>query len=136
MRKLLIVPILCLGLGGCASLPSIHTIETAIQLGTASIANPVTKQRLYQIESAITIVFAGLNTWKDQCRAGTIPASCKDQIAHVQIFTRQLKPYLVQLRAFVKNNDQVNASVVFNQITDLISAIKSQAATNNIKIGS
>lgn len=136
MRKLLIVPILCLGLGGCASLPSIHAIETAIQLGTASIANPVTKQRLYQIESAITVVFVGLNTWKDQCRAGTIPASCKDQIAHVQIFTRQLKPYLVQLRGFVKNNDQVNAAAIFNQITDTISAIKAQAATNNIKIGS
>lgn len=136
MRKLLIVPILCLGLGGCASLPSIHAIETAIQLGTASIANPVTKQRLYQIESAITIVFAGLNTWKQQCKAGTIPVSCRDQIAQVQIVTRQLKPYLTQLRAFVKNNDQVNASVVFNQITDLISTVKSQAATNNIKIGS
>lgn len=135
MKKLLIVPVI-LGLGGCASLPTIHTIETAIQLGTASIANPVTKQRLYQIESAITVVFAGLNTWKAQCKAGTIPASCKDQIGHVQVFTRQLPLYLTRLRGFVKNNDQVNAMVVFNQITDTISAIKAQAVTNNVKIGS
>lgn len=136
MRKLLIIPLLCLSLGGCASLPSIHAIETAIQLGTATIANPVTKQRLYQMESAVTVVFVGLNTWKDQCRAGTIPPACKDQIAHVQVFTRQIPPYLKQLRAFVKNDDQVNAILIFNRLTDTISAIKAAAAANNQKIGS
>lgn len=133
MSKLLIVPLLCLSLGGCAT---IQAVETAVQLGTASIANPVTKERLYQVESAITIVFVGLNTWKDQCKRGTIPASCKDQIGHAQVYTRQFPLYLTRLRAFVKNNDQVNAVVVFNQIIDTISAVKAQAATNNIKIGS
>lgn len=136
MRKLFIIPLLCLSLGGCASLPSIHAIETAIQLGTATVANPVTKQRLYQMESAVTIVFTGLNTWKVQCRAGTIPVACKDQIAHVQVFTRQIPPYLRQLRAFVKNDDQVNAVLIFNRLTDTISVIKATAAANNQKIGS
>lgn len=136
MRKYLAIGLVAVSLSGCASLPSLHTIETLVQLGTASVANPVTKERLYWIESAITVVFVGLNTWKDQCRRGTIPSSCRDQIAHVQIFTRQLPPYLRQLRSFVKNNDQVNAGVVFNQITETISAVKSAAAVNNIKIGS
>lgn len=136
MRKYLAIGLVGLSLSGCASLPSLHTIETLAQLGSASVANPVTKQRLYQIESAVTVVFVGLNTWKDQCRRGTIPDSCKDQIAHVQVFTRQLPIYLKQLRGFVKTNDQVNAGVVFNQITDTISAVKAAAATNNIKIGS
>lgn len=136
MKKFLIVPILCLSLGACASLPSIQTIQTIAQLGTASVANPITKQRLYQMESAVTIVFAGLNTWKDQCRRGTLPATCRDQIAHVQIYTRQIPPYLKQLRAFVKNDDQINAVTVFNRLTETIAAIKAQAATNNIQIGS
>lgn len=136
MKKYLAIGLVAISLLGCASLPTLHTIETLAQLGIASIANPVTKQRLYQIESAVTVVFVGLNTWKDQCRRGTIPDSCKDQIAHVQVFTRQLPIYLKQLRGFVKTNDQVNAGVVFNQITETISAVKAAAATNNIKIGS
>lgn len=136
MKKLLAIGVVALSLGGCASLPSIHAIETAIQLGTATIANPVTKQRLYQMESAVTVVFVGLNTWKDQCRAGTIPVACKDQIAHVQVFTRQIPPYLRQLRAFVKNDDQVNAVLIFNRLTETISAVKAAAAANNQKIGS
>lgn len=136
MKKYLVIGLVAFNLSGCASLPSLHTIETLVQLGSASIANPVTKKRLYQIESAITVVFVGFNTWKDQCKRGTIPASCRDQIDHVQIFTRQLPPYLKQLRTFVKTNDQVNAVVVFNQITETISAVKSAAAVNNIKIGS
>lgn len=136
MKKLIAATILCLSLGACASLPSIQTIQTIVQLGTASVANPITKERLYQMESAVTIVFAGLNTWKDQCRRGTIPATCKDQIAHVQIYTRQIPPYLKQLRAFVKNDDQVNAATIFNRLTEAIAAVKSQAAINNIQIGS
>lgn len=136
MKKYLVVGLMAFSLSGCASLPSLHTIETIAQLGSASITNPVTKQRLYQIESAVTVVFVGLNTWKDQCRRGVIPASCKDQIAHVQVFTRQLPPYLKQLRTFVRNNDQVNAGVVFNQIAETIAAVKSAAAVNNIHIGS
>lgn len=133
MKKLLIIPLLCLSLAGCAT---IQAVETVAQLGTASIANPITKQRLYQVEAAVTVVFAGLNTWKSQCKVGMIPASCKDQIAHVQVYTRQFPLYLTRLRAFVKTNDQVNAAVVFNQIIDTITAVKAQAATNNIKIGS
>lgn len=136
MKKLLTIGLVAFSLVGCASLPSIHTIETITQLGTASVANPVTKQRLYQIESAITVVFVGLNAWKDQCKSGAIPATCKDQIAHVQIFTRQLPIYLKQLRAFVRSDDQVNAMAVFNRITSTIADVKAQAASNNIKIGS
>lgn len=136
MKRYLAIGLLAFSLGGCATLPTIHAIETAIQLGTATIANPVTKQRLYQIEQAITIVFVGLNTWKDQCKARTIPASCRDQIAHVQIYTRQLPIYLKQLRTFVKNDDQINAILVFNRVTETISAVKAQAAVNNQKIGS
>lgn len=136
MKRIILALTLSLSLGACASLPSIHTIQTIAQLGTASVANPITKQRLFQMESAVTIVFAGLNTWKRQCQLGTIPATCRDQIAHVQIYTRQIPPALKQLRAFVKEDDQVNAVVVFNRMTGIIADVKALAATNNIQIGS
>lgn len=127
MKKLLIVPLLCLGLSGCLT---IQGIETAFKLGTASVANPVTKDRLFEIETTISLVFSGLNAWKKTCVQGLINATCKAQIASVQVFTRQIPPYLRQLRVFVKTNDQVNATVVFNNLVTLITTVRSQAAAN------
>jgi len=133
MKKVLLVLTLAISLAGCAT---IKNIETAIQLGTASIANPVTKTRLNQMESAITILFGGLNAWKKTCQDGLIPQSCREQIGAVQVYTRQIPPYLAQLRAFVKNDDQINATVVFNNITTLIGTVKTQAAASGVNVGS
>jgi hypothetical protein len=133
MRKIFIVLALTVSLGACGT---IKNIETAVQLGTASVANPVTATRLNQMESAVTIVFAGLKAWKTSCQQGLLPATCRDQIYQVQVFTRKVPVYLAQLRSFVKNNDQVNATVMFNQLTSLIGAIKSQAAANGVNVGS
>lgn len=133
MRKIIIALTLSLSLAGCASL---QNIETAIQLGTASVANPVTKTRLNQMESAITLVFAGLGAWKISCHDGLIPPVCRQQIAAVQVYTRQVPPYLAQLRTFVKRDDQINATVVFNNLTALIGTVKEQAAASGQRIGS
>ena len=133
MKRIVLAFVLSLGLTGCASIPA---IETALQLGTASAVNPVTKDRLNQMESAITIVFAGLKAWKSSCAQGLINATCEQQIAAVQVYTRQIQPYLSQLRAFVKNNDQVNATVAFNNLTTLIGTVKTQAVANGVNVGS
>lgn len=133
MRKLIIIATLALSLGGCAT---IQAIGTAFQVGTASIANPVTKDRLNQMESAITLVFASLRAWKSSCQQGLIPQNCREQIAAVQVYTRQIPPYIAQLRFFVKTNDQVNAAVVFNTIVSLVGTVKSQAAANGVNVGS
>ena len=133
MKRIILAVTLAFALTGCAT---IKNIETAVQLGTASIANPVTPTRLNQMESAMTIVFAGLKAWKSSCKKGDIPDSCKKQIADVQVYTRQIPPYLAKLRAFVKDNDQVNATVAFNTILDLISTVKTQAAASGVNVGS
>lgn len=136
MRKIFLALSLTLALGGCASLPSLDALKTVVTLGTASVANPVTPTRLNQMESAITLVFTGLNAWKSSCKQGLINADCKAQIAAVQVYTRQVPAYLKQLRGFVKVNDQVNAMAVFNILTDLIGTVKSQAAASGQSIGS
>jgi hypothetical protein len=133
MKRIIIALALSLSLSGCITFAE---LGTAFQLGTASITNPVTKTRLNQMESAITIVFAGLNAWKSSCAKSLIPVSCREQIAQVQIYTRQIPPYLTQLRGFVKTNDQINATVVFNTLTSLIGTVKSQAAASGASIGS
>jgi hypothetical protein len=131
MKKLLVIPLL-LALGGCSTL---QNIGAALSIGTSSVADPVTPTRLNQLESALTLVFAGLNTWRTTCAQGVIPPVCKQQIAAVQVYTRQIPPYLTQLRAFVKSGDQVNAVTVFNNLGNLITTIKSQAAAGGAPIG-
>src|SRR5450631_1035312 len=131
MKRIILALTLSTALAGCAT---VQAIDTAFQLGTASIANPVTNDRLNQVESAITLVFAGLEGWKKSCVQGLIPPACKTQIGQVQIYTRQLPPYLAQLRAFVRTNDQVNAAVVFNNIVGLVSTVKTQAAAGGVVI--
>ena len=133
MRKLAAILLLSISLSGCAAL---QNIQEAVSIGTASVANPVTKERLRQIEAATTLVFVGLNTWKQSCVRGLINATCKEQIAAVQVYTRQLPPYLTQLRMFVKNDDQVNAVVVYNNISNLVATVKARAAASNVQLGS
>ncbi len=140
IRKLAIATTLSLSLalGGCGTLGNtlggIATALTGTPYTTVSIANPITKDRLNQLEQAAVLVFTGLNAWKQSCINGVIPAACKAQIAAVQVYTRQIPPYLAQLRLFVKNNDQVNAAVLFDSITSLIRTAQSQAAANGVVI--
>lgn len=116
MRK--IVLILAIGLGGCAQL------QQATSFATTGVANPITRTQLYEVENGATVVFAGLNAWKQSCIQGAIPVSCKDNIRTVQVYTRQIKALLPTLRNFVRQNDQVNAPIVYNTILDLITKVK------------
>lgn len=132
MRKLLVAALLALSLGGCAQLSA---FRTALDLGTASASNPITKQRYYEMENAATLVVAGLNTWKRSCIKGLINANCQAQIEAVIVYTEKIPPYMTQLRKFVRNNDQVNAQVMWNQIIDIIGIVKGQAAAAGQSIG-
>ena len=135
MKKIAIILAVTLSLGGCAGLSNvISKVETAVTLGTASVANPITKTRLNQMESAVIVVFAGLNGWRTTCIQGLIPPSCKADIAAVQVYTVKIPPYLTQLRVFVKTNDQVNATAIWNQIIAIISQVQSDAAKNGVTI--
>ena len=132
MKRLVLILALSTSLAGCATF---QKIEKAISIGTASIANPVTPTRLNQMESAITLVFAGLNAWRTSCVQEVIPANCKQQITAVQVYTRQIPLYLTKLRTFVRTNDQVNAVAVFSNLADLVDTIKAQAAAGGAQIG-
>jgi len=131
VKRIILAITLTLALGGCQFFSKLQTFA---DLGTASISNPVTRDRLQQIEAGAVLVFTGLNAWRDACEAGTINVSCREQISAVQVYTRQIPPYLTQLRRFVRTNDQVNASVVFNQVVDLIGVVKGRAAENGVVI--
>jgi len=127
MKRIAIILALALSVSACTT-PTLESIKTAVHFSTASVANPVTKTRLNQMESGLKVLFAGLNAWKRSCIQRLIPDVCVQQIRTVQVYTLQLKPYLGELRSFVKNNDQVNAVVVFNQMTEIIGIVRAKAA--------
>ena len=133
MKKLLIVAALGLSLGGCAQL---QMIGTGISLATKSITNPVTKSDEAKIELAFDTAVQVMLTYKKACVAGTVDKNCKANIALVQPYTRQAKPLVAQLRSFVDTNDQINATVVYNQLTTLYSNLKSAATNVGINVGS
>lgn len=131
MKRIIIVLALSLSIGGCQFFSKLQTFA---ELGTASIENPVTKDRLQKVEAGAVLVFTGLNAWRDACEQGALNESCREQIRAVQIYSMQIPPYLKELRKFVRTNDQVNASVVFNQIVDLVGIVKGKAAENGVII--
>lgn len=132
MKRLAIIVALSVALGGCAQW---ENFKTAVEVVTTSIANPVTKKDLYVVESGVLIAFKALNAYRTACVQGLVDTHCKANIAILQTYTKQLPPYLSQLRGFVKNNDQVDAKVVYEQIKTLLANIRSTSAALGVNMG-
>jgi len=132
LARLLILPTLALSLASCAQL---QAIETGISLATKSITNPVTKTEEAQVELALDTAITALNAYKSACVAGTADKNCRANIAQIQAYTRNVPALMVQLRNFVDTNDQVNASVVYNQLTALYNNVKAFASTAGVNLG-
>lgn len=136
MKKILIITIFSLSLAGCAGFTEkLQIIGQGISLATKSIANPVTKNEEAQIELALDAVIDALRAYKQACKDGAVDKNCAANVAQIQVYTRQIKPLVIQLRTFVDNNDQLNASVVYNQLTSLYTNVKSVAANLGVNIG-
>jgi hypothetical protein len=130
-----------ISLGGCAgelaTLQSdISAVTSGISLVTKSVTNPVTTTDLYEIESSISIGFTALKAYKQACADGAADKNCKANVAAIQVYTRQIQPYLTQLRGFVKNNDQIDATTVYNQLVTLYGNAKTTAANLGVNLGS
>jgi hypothetical protein len=131
MKKIAILMV-ALALAGCAQL---QAISTGITLATKTIANPVTKADEAKAELVGDTAVQALLTYKRACMAGTADKNCRINIAQIQAYTRQIPPLVAQLRTFVDNNDQINASVIFNQLTALYDNVKNTATSLGIPLG-
>lgn len=135
MKKILIISAVALSLGGCAgTMEKLQAIGSGISLVTKSITNPVTKNEEAQIELALDAIIDALRAYKKACVEGAADKNCKANVAQIQVYTRQIKPLVSQLRTFVDNNDQINASVVYNQLTALYTNVKSVALNLGVKL--
>lgn len=134
MKKLFLALALAtsVGLAGCQTTTD---LQTTVQILTGSYANPITKDTLYRVEAGVTVVFAGLNAYKKSCNAGLIADNCKATVAKIQTYTRKLPPLLVSLRGFVKNNDQLNAQIVYRSVVQIVNDVKTIAAASGANVG-
>lgn len=114
MRKLFLAIVLSLSLAGCAN------VARTFDALTTTIDNPVTPAMLYEVENGLTVAAAGLVTYRRLCIQQVIDATCRDNIRKLQPYTRQIKPLLASLRKFVRENDQVNARVVFGTLRQIL----------------
>jgi len=131
MKKLWLVPILALSLGGCVT---VEQVVRTVSVATVGVKNPVTKKALYNFENGMIIAFAGLNAYKRTCQKGLIDQSCRQVVAELQVYTRQIPDDLAKVRVFVKQNDQVNAVVAFDLLQTLFANFKAAAAARNVKV--
>lgn len=134
MKRLFALPfvvLLAIPLGGC---PSLQDVGSVLSASTATVNNPVTPQMLSNVENGAIIAFAGLNAYKKSCVDLVIQQSCRQTIQSIQIYTRKIKPLLVDLRNFVRLNDQVNAVIAYNALVGLIADFKTVATANNVQV--
>lgn len=135
MNRLVVILALTLALGGCAS-PGFQALINGISLTTKSIANPVTKAEETQMEIVIDGAVNLLRTYKADCIKGIADKNCRANVTQIQVYTAKMSPLLAQLRGFVDNNDQINASVVYNQLVGLYTNAKSFASAAGVNVGS
>lgn len=133
MKRIILAITLSFALAGCAQL---QTLTAGISLATKSIVNPVTPSDEAKLEVAVGAAIDLLQAYKKACVAGTADKNCRDNIKQIQAYTVQVKPMIAQLRSFVDNNDQINASVVFNQLSALYTNVKKAASDLGMNLGS
>lgn len=133
MRRIILAIGLVVALAGCAQM---QTAQVAITAATKTIDNPVTNRELFEIEAALRIVTAGLVTYRRACLQGAVDKNCRANIELIQPYTRQVPALLAELRAFVRDNDQVNAIVVYKRLSSIYTNITTEAATRGVNLGS
>jgi len=132
MKRILLALTLCLSVGGCASLQG---LTDGISLATKSIANPVTPADEAAVEIALGGAITILQAYKQACQQGSADVHCRANVAQIQAYTTKVGPLVAQLRTFVDNNDQINASVVYNTLRALFVNVKATATQLGINLG-
>lgn len=121
--KKIIVLVLALSLAGCAGIP-----RSVLDGGSSIIAdttNPITSERLYQIEASLSTAASAAIVYRRNCLAKVLPQSCRAIVEKIRGYSRTARLMLSRLRAFVRQNDQVNAIKVLLEVQGVISDLRS-----------
>jgi hypothetical protein len=133
MIRFIAIALVALSVAGCAK--ELEAVRTGISIATSTYQNPVTRDDLYKAETVINVVVTGLVTYRRACIAGAADTRCRRNIEAMQVYTRPMPPVLDQVREFVKNNDQVNARIAYDEFKRLYANLKPLAAAVGINFG-
>jgi hypothetical protein len=139
MRKFLIVPALffAIALSGCAGFDK-SVFEGGLSL-TAEVQNPITREQQAAVESSYQVAAAAALSYARLRRCGILErASATNLCSHWSVVeklrsaNRVAYKALVELRAFMDNNENVSAIKAFNEATAALKSFKSTAAATGI----
>lgn len=118
------VAVLCLWLAGCG----------AARFLTASVANPVTKEMMYNVEQTAVAIIAGLNSYRVLCLQRAIPASCRTTIKVIQPYTKSAAAILPDLRRYFRENDTLNAINAYNALVSIFASARATAIAQGVPV--
>lgn len=131
-RFVILFPLL-LCLGGCAGFVE-KVLDIPVGVLTKSYDQPLTKSDLYKVQGGVRVVVRLMRNYKQLCEDLVIDSRCIAVVARLQGYSRKSRPMIQSFRRFVKNNDQVNARVVYDELRALIADFRGEAAAAGIQL--
>ena len=121
MKKIIILAF-ALSLTACAGMN-----KSLLEGGTSVLveaANPITAERLYQIEASLSTAASAAIVYRRSCLTGALPRSCRAIVEKIRGYSSTARLMLTRLRVFVRQNDQVNAIKVFLVVQSVITDLR------------
>jgi hypothetical protein len=103
-------------------------------LAISGVDNPVTVERMYQVEQVAVALVSGLNTYRTACLQKLAGDRCRDVIIQMQSFTKPAQRQLVTLRVYFRNNDKLNAINAYNTLVQLLADARAVASSNGVAV--
>lgn len=118
MRKLIgLALVLCLS--ACGSL--------------GSIQNPITQNRLATIESTYGVLLSVAVGYRNACAEKRLPRSCRPIVAQLQSAGRVAHNRVLELRAFVRDNPTLDATVLITSAQSAVAAFQDVQTVYGVK---
>lgn len=143
MKRFLLSALLALSLAGCATIgqfldPNGVSVLVGGKSIIANVASPVGPEQMAVVDGAYRTAVVSAENYRKFCYSQPIaqlPTICNNRRQVVRIFQsayRRAQPIMVDLRAFVRANDQVSAKSVLiaagQAISDMETAVAKYAA--------
>lgn len=125
--------VVSVSVGGCAGIAE-QALNLPSGVLTQNIQNPITRDHLYRIENGLIVAVTALQQYKNLCENGTLANNCIGTVATLQVYVKRSRPLIRQLRSFVRQNDQINARVVFSELRTLLGEARNIAVAAGVQV--
>jgi len=123
MKKFLAICFLTIALGGCSTVQGLLNGEV----------NPIGTQSLAAVEASYGTALSVANGYKQACANGAITGSCRTVVVTMQNADRYAYAQILVARNFVKNNPNIDATVVISTAQAAVAAFQQVQSQNGVK---